>query len=150
MSWRRFCKTSSRHFEDVFARCLENVLKTFSEDLWVRWIYSPWSRCLEDVFWRRRRRTSSRSLHQDECLLVPSRRRLQDVLKTFLQDVLKTCWRCLEIALKTFSEDVWVMLEGYCAKPWKSIHIFLTMVVVSTYLNIPSTIQLLTYYLGFF
>ena len=84
-SWRRFCKTSWRRFEDVLARRVEDVLKmswrrlddwsrrpedvskTSSEDVWVRQIYSSWSSCLEDVFWRRK--TSSedeRRLHQDE------------------------------------------------------------------------------------
>ena len=29
-----------------------------SEDLWLRRIYSSWSRRLEDVFWRRRRKAS--------------------------------------------------------------------------------------------
>ena len=43
---------------------LIKVLKTSSEDVWVRRICSSWSRHLEDVF-----KTSSRGLHQDECLL---------------------------------------------------------------------------------
>ena len=71
-------KTSWRCLEDVFARRLENVLKTYgqdeyigldqdvlktsSEDVRLRRTYSSWSRRLEDVFWRRRRKTSSRSL----------------------------------------------------------------------------------------
>ena len=65
MSSRRFCrlledalKTSWRRLEDVLARRiywsrsrrLEDALKTSSEDEWLRWIYSPWSRCLQDVF----------------------------------------------------------------------------------------------------
>ena len=89
MSWRRFCKTSWRRLEEVLKtswqhvlkmswRCRENVLKTYdqdstvsldqdvlktsSEDVSVRWIYSSWSRRLEDFFWRRRRKTSSRRL----------------------------------------------------------------------------------------
>ena len=86
-SWRRFedvFKTSWRCLEDVFARRLEDVLKTSwrrmaktnilvltktsSEDVRLRRTYSSWRR-LEDVFWRRRWKTSSRRLHQDECLL---------------------------------------------------------------------------------
>ena len=79
MSWRRFCKTSWRrlsktswrHLEDVWpkwiywswSRHLEDVLKTSSEGEWLRRIYSSWSRRLEDL------KTSSRRLHQDECLL---------------------------------------------------------------------------------
>ena len=64
-------KTSSRCLEVVFARRLEHVLNTSSEDVWVRWIYLSWSRRPEDVFWRWRRKTFSRRLHQDECLLGP-------------------------------------------------------------------------------
>ena len=67
--WRRFCKTSWRRLENVLKtswRRLENVLKTSwrriaktnilvltktsSEDIRLRWTYSSWSRCLEDVF----------------------------------------------------------------------------------------------------
>ena len=78
-------KTSWRCLEDVFARRLEDVLKTYdqddyigldqdvlktsSEDVWVRRISLSWSRCFEDVFWRWRRKTCSRRLHHDECLL---------------------------------------------------------------------------------
>ena len=87
MSWRRLeddlktffqyvLKTSWRRFEDVLKtswKCLE--------DVWPRQIYWSWSRrllkthkyskyvCLEDAFWRRRQKTFSRRLHQDECLL---------------------------------------------------------------------------------
>ena len=59
-------KTSSRRLEDVlktnissWLRRLRNVLKTSSEDVWLKRIYSPWSRRLEDIFWRRRGKTSS-------------------------------------------------------------------------------------------
>ena len=69
-------KMSWRHLEDVFKKSgrrmtKTNILvliKTSSEDVWVRRIYSSW-RCLEDVFWRQRQKTSSRRLHQDDCLL---------------------------------------------------------------------------------
>ena len=84
-------KSSWKHLEDAFARRLEDVLKTSwrrmtktnilvlktsSEDVWLRPICSPWSRRLiaswrrlpktktKDVF-----KTSWRCLHQDECLL---------------------------------------------------------------------------------
>ena len=95
-SWRRLgdifrkrledvLKKSWRCLQDVFARRLEDVLKTYhqgeyirldqdalktpSEDVWLRWIYSCWTRRLlktktSDVF-----KTSSRCLHQDECFL---------------------------------------------------------------------------------
>ena len=81
--WRRFedvLKVSWRRLEDVlkmFRRCLWPrwtrpmaktnilVLKTSSEDVWLRQIYSSWSRRLEDVF-----KTSSEG--EDE-------RNLQDV-----------------------------------------------------------------------
>ena len=58
MSWRRMTKTN-----------ILVLIKTSSEDVWVRRIYSSWSRRLENIFWRRRRKTSSRRLHQDECLM---------------------------------------------------------------------------------
>ena len=80
MSWRRFCKKSWRCLEDVletywrrlepvwpiriywsWPRHLENVLKTFSEDVRLRRTNSSWRR-LHNVFWRRRRKTSSRCL----------------------------------------------------------------------------------------
>ena len=73
-------KTSWRCLEDVFARRLEDVLKTYdqddylvfiktsSEDVWVRRIFSSWSRHLGDVL-----KTSSKD--EDE-------RRLEDVFRT--------------------------------------------------------------------
>ena len=60
--WRRFCKTPWRRFEDVLTRRLEDAfkmydqdnylvfIKTSSEDVLVRRIFSSWSRLLEDVF----------------------------------------------------------------------------------------------------
>ena len=48
MSWRRMAKA------DILV-----LTKTFSEDPWLRWIYLSWSRHLEDVSWRWRRKTSS-------------------------------------------------------------------------------------------
>ena len=91
-----FLKTSSKCLEDVMARRLEyvlktswkrleDVLKTYGQDeyigldqdvFWRRMtkvnifvlIKTSW-RGLQDVFWRRRWNTSSRRLHQDECLL---------------------------------------------------------------------------------
>ena len=87
-SWRCLGKMSWKRLDDVFARRLENVLKTSCrclEDVWIRRIYWSWPRHLEDVFWRRminknifvfikmswrrKRKTSLRRLHQDECLL---------------------------------------------------------------------------------
>ena len=89
-------KTSWRFLEDIFARRLEDFLRTIwrcLEDIWPRWIYSPWSRrledlletsCkdvwlrqlfspwsrrLEDIFWRRRRKRSSTDPYQDQYLL---------------------------------------------------------------------------------
>ena len=98
-SWRRledvlrtFLKTSWRLFEDVIKiswRRLEDVLKTYGQDEYMGLdqyvlksssedvrhkgnisvlIKTSWRR-LQDDFWRRRRRTSLRRLHQDECLL---------------------------------------------------------------------------------
>ena len=69
MSWRRMdktnvlvlTKTSWRRLEDVFWRRMihKNIL-VFIKTSWTR---------LEHVFRRRRQNTSSRCLHQDECLL---------------------------------------------------------------------------------
>ena len=89
-SWRRFeeiLKTFWRRLEDVLKtswKCREDVLKTYGQDEYIR---------LEDVYWRRKTKahtfvlintswrrllrtktkdvfkTSSRCLHQDECLL---------------------------------------------------------------------------------
>ena len=78
-SWRCLedvLKTFSKHLEDVLKMSwgrLEDVLKTSSEDVWVRRIYSSWSRRLEDVL-------KKSSEDEDE-------RRLQDVfIKT------NVCW----------------------------------------------------------
>ena len=79
MLWRRLqnvLRTSWRCPEDVFKRRLENVLKTSSEDVWLRWTYSYWLRRLEDVLKTLYEgetkdvfKSCSRRLDQDECLL---------------------------------------------------------------------------------
>ena len=69
MSWKRLedvLKTSWKRLEDVlktygqdeYIGLDQDVLKTSSEDVWLIRIYSSSSRRLEDVFWRRRRKTS--------------------------------------------------------------------------------------------
>ena len=76
-SWRRFCKKSWRRLENVLKMSWKRIAKTnilvltktSSEDIRLRWTYLSWSRRLlktktKDVF-----KTSSRRLHQDECLL---------------------------------------------------------------------------------
>ena len=89
-SWKRLedvLKTSWRRLKDIWPRQiywswprrLEDVLKTSSEDVRLRRTYSSWSRRLEDVFKTSSEdederclqvfKTSSRRLHQDECLL---------------------------------------------------------------------------------
>ena len=94
-SWSRLEDVLKTFLQDVlktYWRPLEDVLKTLwrrmvkknilvltktsSEDVWLRRIYSSWSRRLEDVFKtsskdedERRVKMSSRHLHQDECLL---------------------------------------------------------------------------------
>ena len=83
MSWRRFCKTSSRLFKDILARRLEDVLKMSwkcLEDVWPRRVYWSWSRRLEDVF---RRRMSIANMF---VLIKTSWRRF---LKTKTKDVFK-------------------------------------------------------------
>ena len=76
-SWRYLCKRSWRGLEDVlntFWRRLEDVLKvsvlkTSSEDIWLRRIYLSWSRRLEDVLKTSSEDEDERRLHQDECLV---------------------------------------------------------------------------------
>ena len=86
-SWRRLenvLKTSWRRLEDVWPRriywswpsCLEDVLKTPSEDIRLRRTNSSWSRRLQDAIWRQRRKTSSR--------------RFQDVFSKT-----NVCWGCV-------------------------------------------------------
>ena len=87
MSWKRL--------EDIFARRLQDVLKTFLQDFLITF----W-RCLEDI--------------------LP--RRLEGVLKMSwrrFQNVLKTSWRCLENifprrledVLKTYDQDEYIGLD---------------------------------------
>ena len=75
MSWRRLedaLKPSRKRIEDVLKTSWRRMtktnilvlIKTSCENVWVRWIYSSWSRRLEDVLWRRRRKTSSRPLQK--------------------------------------------------------------------------------------
>ena len=74
MSWRRFYKTFWQDVLKTFWRRMTKtnilvLIMTPSEYVWLRPIYSSWSKGLEDVFWRWRRKTSSRRLHQGEWLL---------------------------------------------------------------------------------
>ena len=50
MSWRRFCKTSSRRLQDLWPRRIYWSWPRRLEDVMLRQTYSSWSRCLEDVF----------------------------------------------------------------------------------------------------
>ena len=68
-SWKRLENVLKTYSQDEFIGLDQDVLKTSSKDVLLRWIYSSWPRRLEDVFWRRRRKTSSRRLHQDEYLV---------------------------------------------------------------------------------
>ena len=68
-SWRRLENVLKTYGQDEYIGLDQGFLKTSSEDVWLRRIYPSWSRRLEDVFWRRRRKTSSRRLHQDKYLL---------------------------------------------------------------------------------
>ena len=75
LTWWFVFKTSWRCLQDVFARRLEDVLKTFWRRL-EHVLKTSWKR-LEDVFWRRMSnknifvfiKKSWRRFHQDECLL---------------------------------------------------------------------------------
>ena len=72
MSWRRLqhvLKTSLTLLEDIFARHLEDVLKTSSVEVRLRRAYSSCSRRLEDVLKTSSEDKDVRRL-QDECLLV--------------------------------------------------------------------------------
>ena len=76
-SWRSYGKMSWRRLEGVWTRQiywswprrLEDVLKTSSEDVRLRRTYSSWSRRLPKTKTKGVFKTSSRRLHQDECLL---------------------------------------------------------------------------------
>ena len=76
-SWRDLCKTSWRHLENVlkmsWRRMTKTIIlvliKTSSEDVWVRRIYLSWSRHLEDVLKTSSEDEDEGRLHQDECLL---------------------------------------------------------------------------------
>ena len=69
-SWRCYGKTSWRRLEDVWRTKVLVLTKTSSEDVWLRWIYSSWSRRLEDVLKTKDVfKTSSGCLYQDEYLL---------------------------------------------------------------------------------
>ena len=50
----------------------QDILKTSSEDVWVRWIYWSWSRCLEDVSKRSSEEEDERSRYPSSsaCVLV--------------------------------------------------------------------------------
>ena len=84
MSWRRLegaLNRSWRRLEDVlktydqnkynwsWPKRLKDVLKSSFEEVRLRRTYSSWWRHPDDVFWRRRRKTSSGRLHQNKCLL---------------------------------------------------------------------------------
>ena len=68
-SWKRLEDVLKTYGQDEYIGLDQDVLKTSSEDVWVRRIYFFWWRRLQDVFWGGRRRTSSKLLDQDECLL---------------------------------------------------------------------------------
>ena len=114
-SWRRLedvLKTSWRRIEDVrprriywsWPRRLEDVLKTSSEDVRLRRRYSSWRRLLKtktkDVFWRRRRKTSSRRLHQHECLLGSSALSIDTILSAILK------MRCLKLGYQIYKIEI--------------------------------------------
>ena len=120
-------KTSWRCLEDVFARRLEDVLKTYSqgeyigldqdvlktssEDVRLRQTYSSRWRRLENVLKILLQDVLKMSWRRLQNVLKTSWRCLEDVLKTFLQDVLKTSWKRLEDVLKTYSQDEYIGLD---------------------------------------
>ena len=68
-SWRRLENVLKTYGQDEHIGLDQDVVKTSSEDVRLRRTYSSWSRRLEDVFKRQRRKTPSRHLRQGECLL---------------------------------------------------------------------------------
>ena len=87
-SWRRLEDVLKIYGQDEYIGIDQDVLKTSSEDVRLRRTYSSWPRRLEDVFWRRRRKTSSRRLHEDECLLV---------YFLFINNPIKSIWSLINL-----------------------------------------------------
>ena len=90
--------------QDEYIGLDQDVLKTSSEDVRLRRTYSSWSRRLEDVFWRRRRKTSS------------SRRMFEGQehfnLIIRLENVLKTSWRRMaKTNILVLTKTSWRRLE---------------------------------------
>ena len=90
--WSYVLKTSSRRFQDVLTRCLQNVFKT------------SW-RHLQDVF-----KTSSRRLQ--DIFKTPSRH-FQDVFKTFSRHLQYVLQRCLQDAFKTYHQVILFLLTSF-------------------------------------
>ena len=91
-SWRRLQDMSSRRLQHMSSRSLQGMPSKRLEDFFSVTIFRlprRFPRCLQDVF-----KMSSRRLQdvlKDEKLL--RWRRVEDVLKTCIKDVLKTSWR---------------------------------------------------------
>ena len=64
-SWRRLEDVLKTYSQDEYIGLHQDVLKTSSEDIRLRWTYSSWS----DVFKTSSEEEYERHLHQDECLL---------------------------------------------------------------------------------
>ena len=130
LTWWYVFKTSWRCLQDVFARrledvlktswrCLEDVLKTSwrrLEDVWTRRIYWSWPRRLEDVL-----KTSSEDIRLRWTYSSWSRR-LEDVFKTSfedederrLQDVFKTSSsKRMFAGYKYFNQDTFKLSKLY-------------------------------------
>ena len=89
MSWgglQNVFKTSWRCLEGVFARCLEDVWKTFE-------------------------RVLARRLQNALDVFKTSSRRFEDILKRFLKDVLKTSWKTSWRLFGNFLKKTWKRLE---------------------------------------
>ena len=115
LTWWFVFKTSWRCLQDVFARRLEDVLKTFwrrlehvlntswrrlenvlktsSEDVWVIRIYSSSSRSLEDVF-----------IKTNVCwvYLTPTAKNKSSVRPGYITLM---CWMCSKLTMKTLERD---------------------------------------------
>ena len=91
-SWSYVFKTSSRRFQDVLPRCLQDVFKTSS-------------RRLQDVFKTSSRRLAKTSSRHLQDVFKTFWRRLQDVLQRYLQDVFKT-YHQVKLFLLTNLRDV--------------------------------------------
>ena len=101
-SWRRYENAFSISWKRMTKKNILVLIKTSSEDVWVTWIYSSWSRRLEEVLWIWRRKKFS------GCL--------QDV---FIK--MNICWEArwnllLQIGSSGMFHTIWFQRFQWCPK----------------------------------